>query len=265
MTPRLDSRFVEAYWRDGYRVFDRPVFSQDKFDGLSALFEELHAMPLEEKRRRAAASTFRTDWEDASLQGLNMCHLWEQRLLEWLLDDEVIDLVTCILGPDVALFSSHFICKDPADNIATPWHDDRFYWKPLVEPMDAIVTVWLALDDSDVENGCMWVVRGSHEDPMIDETEAYDPERNLFSTALPEDKIDASKAVPVEVPRACCSLHDARLIHGAQGNTSPRRRCGYTMRYFSTALKLLKPVQEHPTWLARGRDRAGNRYVNGPG
>ena len=52
------------------------------------------------------------------------------------------------------------------------------------------------------------------------------------------------------------------FIHGAKGNKSRKRRCSYTMRYFSTELKLLMPVKQHPTWLVRGKDIAGNSYVN---
>ena len=60
-----------------------------------------------------------------------------------------------------------------------------------------------------------------------------------------------------------CSLHEARIIHGAAANTSERRRAGYTMRYFPTTIRIDAdhPMNRgHRIWLARGRDRAGNTY-----
>ena len=39
-------------------------------------------------------------------------HFEDRRLLDYLLAPEVLDLVECIIGPDILLWSSHFICKD---------------------------------------------------------------------------------------------------------------------------------------------------------
>lgn len=59
------------------------------------------------------------------------------------------------------------------------------------------------------------------------------------------------------------SLHDGRIVHGAPANTSERRRADYTMRYLSADIRVLPEANPgHRLWLARGRDRAGNTYVN---
>jgi ectoine hydroxylase-related dioxygenase (phytanoyl-CoA dioxygenase family) len=261
MTTRLTTDEVSNYHERGYHIYREQVMSTDTFAGLTALFEALNNMPLQERRGKAKNARFQVQQDDRNLEALNMCHLWEPRLMEWLLDDDVLDLVEGIIGPDIALFSSHFICKQPTDNVITPWHDDRFYWRPLIEPMDRIVTVWLAIDDSTEENGCMRVIPGTHLDDPDYEFQDYDGDTSIFLEALKEGTVDDSSAVSLEIQRGQCSLHDARIVHGAEGNTSPKRRCGYTMRYFSTALKMLKPLEEHPVWLARGRDIAGNDYV----
>ena len=191
-----------------------------------------------------------------------MCHLWEPRLLDWLLDDEVLDLVECLIGPDIGLFSSHFICKLPGDGVITPWHDDRFYWRTLIQPMDKIVTVWLALDDTMLENGCMHVVPGSHLTEQKPGFGEYDPDKSLFPRAFEQGAVDETSAVPMTLARGECSLHDGRITHGAKANTGSTRRCGYTMRYFSTSLKLQVDPPEHHCWQARGRNLAGNPFVN---
>ena len=59
------------------------------------------------------------------------------------------------------------------------------------------------------------------------------------------------------------SLHDGRIIHGSQPNTSSLRRCGYTMRYMPTSVKLSETAQQYQhIYLARGRDLAGNPYAD---
>src|SRR5437868_6081910 len=97
----------------------------------------------------------------------------------------VLDSVEAVLGPDIMLLATHFFCKYPAadgrrqaedgsDQPATTacrlpptvsperyvaWHQDVTYWG-LEPPLS--VTAWYAVDDSDVENGCMRVIPGTH-------------------------------------------------------------------------------------------------------
>ena len=54
-------------------------------------------------------------------------HFGDRRLLDYLLAPTVLDLVECIIGPNIVLWSSHFISKDPYIGRATPWHEDSTY------------------------------------------------------------------------------------------------------------------------------------------
>ncbi|MDG0810724.1 phytanoyl-CoA dioxygenase family protein [Cohnella rhizosphaerae] len=178
-----------------------------------------------------------------------------------MLSDEVLDLIEPIIGPNIGLWSSHFICKDPYVGRATPWHEDSAYWNGRLSSFDKIVTVWLAIDRSNRENGCMRVIPGTHRGGFS-EYEDIDTERNVFPTQI-KGELDENKAVYFELEPGECSLHDSRIIHGAAPNTSPYRRCGYTMRYFSTEARVIP--ERNPgfkIWLARGKDIAGSPFVN---
>ena len=62
-----------------------------------------------------------------------------------------------------------------------------------------------------------------------------------------------------------CSLHEGRILHGAKANTSPMRRAGYTMRYFPLTSEVFSENPRnagHKIWLARGIDRANNKFEN---
>ena len=69
-------------------------------------------------------------------------------------DDRLLDIAQQFIGPNIALFASHYISKPAFDGQPVLWHQDAEYW-PL-EPMD-VVTLWLSVDDSLPENGCMRV------------------------------------------------------------------------------------------------------------
>jgi ectoine hydroxylase-related dioxygenase (phytanoyl-CoA dioxygenase family) len=234
---------VQYYHENGYLLSKKQLFASDKLQKLQKIFEE----QLELKGNKLSDE-------------LDTPHFRDERLLEFLLADEVLDVVEPLIGPNIALFSSHFICKDPFVGRATPWHEDSAYWKPRFDRLDKIVTIWLALDKSSKENGCMRVIPGTHRNGFS-EYEPVDRKTNTFRSQI--KNVDDSGAVYFELEQGEISLHDARIIHGATANTSPMRRCGYTMRYFSTELHLKHEVRpDFKIWLARGKDLGNNIYAN---
>lgn len=237
---------LAAYHAEGYHLHRAPLFAPARQARLAAIFEE----HLASKGARLSDE-------------LDTPHFRDPRLLEFLLADEVLDLVEPILGPDIALWSSHFICKEAHTGRATPWHEDSSYWKSRVDGFNQIVTVWLAIDRSTKENGCMRVIPGTHRNGFS-QYEEVDGASNTFTTQVKD--VAEDRAVYFELEQGHCSLHDSRIIHGAAANTSPLRRCGYTMRYFSTNIKVMQETdhkgEPFDVWLARGRDLAGNRYAN---
>ncbi|WP_245599888.1 phytanoyl-CoA dioxygenase family protein [Paenibacillus harenae] len=242
-TVNLSTAEVEHYERYGYTLYKKQLFSQDKMTELSNIFEE----QWEQVGRRLNSE-------------LDTPHFRDERLLKFLLSDEVLDLVEPIIGANIGLWSSHFICKEPLIGKQTPWHEDSAYWNGRLDRFDKIVTVWLAIDRSSKENGCMRVIPGTHNNGFS-EYDQVDGNENIFETEI--RKVDDSKAVYFELEPGECSLHDSRIIHGAAPNKSPLRRCGYTMRYFSTEAKVIEEKNaNHKIWLARGKDLAGNRFVN---
>lgn len=235
---------VAFYRTEGYYLHKKPLFSPARLAELTAIFED----QLAQKGAKLSDE-------------LDTPHFRDERLLSFLLSDEVLDLIEPIIGPNIGLWSSHFICKDPYVGRATPWHEDSAYWNGRLSSFDKIVTVWLAIDRSNRENGCMRVIPGTHRGGFS-EYEDIDTERNVFPTQI-KGELDENKAVYFELEPGECSLHDSRIIHGAAPNTSPYRRCGYTMRYFSTEARVIP--ERNPgfkIWLARGKDIAGSPFVN---
>lgn len=243
---RLSPADVAFYRENGYLLPGQPVFSDEAFARLKALFEE-HLEGRGAKRS----------------DELDVPHFQDERLLDFLLDDAVLDLVEPLIGPDIGLFSSHFISKEPRTGRATPWHEDSAYWEGKFDRLDQVVTVWLALERSDRANGCMKVIPGTHTGGFSD-YEAVDDEAHTFGEAIQPEQVDEDEAMYFELAPNTCSLHDARIIHGAEANTSDRRRPGYTMRYFSQQMRFQPESSPgHKLWHARGENVAGNPVVNG--
>lgn len=169
-------------------------------------------------------------------------------------DSRLLDLVEPVLGPNIALFASHYICKPGGDGQPVLWHQDGSYW-PL-EPME-VVSAWLAVDASTRENGCMRVIPGSHKGPML--THRKHDKEAVLGTEISAAEVDASRAVDVELPAGGVSLHHSMLIHGSNPNRSPKRRCGLTIRYIPTTTRITRPNWK--SFVLRGQPVAGvNEY-----
>jgi len=194
---------------------------------------------------------------------MDVPHFAHPELFKWLFDGQVLDLVEPILGPDIALFSSHFICKPKGNGKRVPWHEDSNYWKDMLDPME-VCTVWLAIDPSNLENGCMKVIPRTHVTGRqgFSDYDPVDPVKNVFGSEIRKAQRDESRAVACILEPGEASLHDGRIIHGSEANASNLRRCGYTMRYISTRTRFNdeKYTGIHHIYRARGRDHAGNRY-----
>ena len=242
-TETLSDADVQYYRDNGYFLYRKQLYTPEKLAKLTAIFEE----HLAEKGSKLSDE-------------LDTPHFRDPRLMEFLLGDEALDLVEPLLGPNIGLFSSHFICKDPFTGRGTPWHEDSGYWNGRFTRYDKIITIWLALDPSNKENGCMRVIPGTQVNGFSS-YEQVDGKTNTFHLQIPD--VDESKAAYFELARGESSLHDSRIIHGATPNTSPHRRCGYTMRYFATDAHF--NVDNNPDfsiWLARGKDLGDNPFVN---
>lgn len=242
---RLDTTAVRYYQDHGYYLFHQPVFAPPKFQALCTRFEQI----------LAGRGGKRMDELDTP-------HFHHPDLLDFLMDDAVLDLVEPVLGPDFGLWSSHFICKEPLIGRATPWHEDSSYWQGRFDRFDGIVTIWLAIDKVDAENGAMQVIPDTHRNGFS-EYENVGKENNLFGTRVKD--VDESKAVVFSLQPNECSLHDSRIIHGAEANRSPRRRAGYTMRYFSQHMRLIRDFpanQGFRIWHCRGQNPHNNPVEN---
>jgi len=237
---RLTEAEIAQYREEGYCLPQGRVFSDEKFQRLFDHFEEkLAAWP-----------------KDQRPEAMDTPHFADPALNEWALAPEVVDLVEPLLGPDIILFSTHFICKPTGDGRRVPWHEDSAYWRKLLEPME-VATVWLALDPSTVKNGCMYVIPRSHNTGKMgfSDYEGVDTSKSVFDTEIISTQRKDELAVPCELRPNHCSLHDARTQHGSPPNTSDIRRCGWTLRFIPATSRLNPEYQDRQLmYLARGRN-----------
>ena len=192
--------------------------------------------------------------------------------LELARDPEIVELVSGVLGDDIILWGCHVFCKPAAEGYETPWHQDGHYWP--IRPL-ANCTVWVALEESTTENGCLRVIPRSHAGKQLHVHLHEDRTDLTLNQRLANDRFDESSAVDLQLQPGEMSLHDVYMIHGAEANRSTRRRTGVALRYMpSTSVfeRQLRPVDgksgvpvdfaRRPLWLVRGVDRSGRNDLD---
>lgn len=195
--------------------------------------------------------------------------------LEFARDETILDMVSQVIGNDIALWNMSFFAKPAQLGSKTPWHQDGEYW--AMRPL-ATCTVWLAVDDSTPENGCLRVIPGSHKGNRLRRHQTNNEAGLALNQELLPTEFDESKAVDLVMEAGQVSLHDVYLAHGSEPNLSAQSRRGMTMRFMPTSAHYdrdiekqqnkqspypwateaeLKRVQQLPIFLMRGIDRCG--------
>ncbi len=209
----LSEQEQASYERDGYAVA-RGLFTPEE---VVALRE--HYMGLR------AAGTYPGDFGGVDLTSTDplkkfprMIHMhrFDETSLRWLLDSRINTCLTALLGREPYAVQTMLYFKPPGAR-GQALHQDQFYLK--VQP-GTCMAAWLALDRCDEENGCMRVVPGSHNLPVLC-TQAADTKVSFtdVTVPLPPD----AEAQPVVMEAGDVLFFNGSLIHGSYPNTSAYR------------------------------------------
>ncbi len=126
-----------------------------------------------------------------------------------------------LLDAPVRFWHDQLFCKPAHHGGVVAWHQDYSYWT-RTQPM-AHLTCWIALDDSTVDNGCLYYVPGSHKWDLLPVT-GLAGDMNEIMTVLNEEQKQAFRPVPIELKRGQCSFHHPLTVHGSYENRSERPR-----------------------------------------
>ncbi|MDE0401112.1 MAG: phytanoyl-CoA dioxygenase family protein [Candidatus Poribacteria bacterium] len=137
-------------------------------------------------------------------------------------DSRLTDPVVDLIGPNILGLNNLYIWKPPKIGLGFPWHQDKWYFNRNYKTEKTAGT-WTAIDASKKENGCLYVIPGSHKDGVLEHEDIEGSQQNEFKRARRAKDEDG---VAVEVPPGSVIFFDNRLLHKSMDNHSNRfRRC----------------------------------------
>ena len=232
---------VTEVWKHQGYLTDLTIFSSHEIQKYRELFDEME----------------KSEGQETAEIGFHNRHFESEFIWRLSTSPKILGHVQSLIGSNVLLLGTHFFCKYPVDNIDhfVAWHQDVTYWG--LKPPEAY-TAWIAVDDSDVENGCMRVIPGSHK-KGLKEHSTSESEGNLLSInqEIPKEEIIAEEAFDLSLKAGQISIHDGHLIHSSRPNHSQRRRCGLTVRFIKPEVRQIELNSTESNWnpvLVRGQD-----------
>jgi len=229
------------YERDGY-VVRTGVFGADEVAAMIEASEALVADLVRDRvgrRLRAGSYVFEPDllqgvivkWEGDSdvVHGIEPVAHLSPELDRWAHDDRLVGpMRAMVVVPEQTPSTEKLNLKRPRHGGPNPLHQDYPYWRDVTDDPSRVATTIVYLDDSSVENGCTWVVPGSHRSGMWRTRTDLDVfgGNEVDSSAYPD--IDP---VPVELEAGSTVSFGSLLVHQSTANTSDRDRRALLFSY----------------------------------
>ena len=229
----LSSAQIQQYKDDGY-VAPLDVLSKDE------ALEIREEIELIEKK-----------WPD-ELKGLgrNYIHLISHIFDKVSHNPKILDAVESIIGKDILICGTTLFVKNPKEKGFVSFHQDAKYIG--LEPHNW-VTAWIAVTDTNEENGCMRMWSGSHKHELKYHNQKFD-ENNLLTRGQTIENVPYNETTPVILKSGQMSLHHPTIVHGSGLNKSNDRRIGFVIQsYIGTNVNQV--LGKMYVQQARGEDR----------
>jgi len=181
--------------------------------------------------------------------GRNYVHLISPVFDKVCHNPKILDAVESIIGKNILVCGTTLFVKNADENEFVSFHQDAKYIG--LKPYNW-VTAWIAVTDSNEENGCMRMWSGSHKNNIKHHNQKFD-ENNLLTRGQTVENVPINKTVPVVLKAGEMSLHHPTIVHGSGLNKSKNRRIGFVIQsYIGTNVKQF--LGKMYVQLARGKD-----------
>jgi phytanoyl-CoA hydroxylase len=226
MNTALNESQISHYREDGYVKIDQFLSPAEVAELKAAVLEA--AGLIGKKTVADIGADFQPEPESYySKVFIQKINLWRinPTVKKYMLNPELGKMICRLAGvPGYRIWHDQTLIKDPFAN-PTAFHLDNPYWS--YSSRDAI-SIWIALEDATLENGCMWFQPGTQKIARFDNAGIGENMSALFKVYPEMAKVDP---VPIPMKAGDCSFHNGLLSHGAGPNMTRKRRIAMTAGY----------------------------------
>lgn len=231
---RVSAAERERFQRDGY-VHLEGVLSDDELAVIEATYARFlrREIAVPGKDLCDMSGDYTRAFEQYSIVNVMLPRRYHPAWQGNLYEQRAASIAAELHGPGMVLDYDQLLAKRPFKSDAVfEWHQDQAYWP--VFPDSRTATVWLAVDDSTLANGCMRFVPGSHRG-SIRPHRPLKSDRGESHTLLTDVDPAHDQIRPVPIRRGDVTVHDERVLHGSGGNSTSGWRRAYVVAFRAAA------------------------------
>ncbi len=162
--------------------------------------------------------------------------------------------------PQVRMWHDQVFYKPPRHPGVVAWHQDYSYWTRATPPRH--ITVWIGLDDSTIESGCVHFIPKSHRWALLPKLSLLKDMDQIRDILTPE-QMEAFKPTPMVLKAGECSFHHCYTIHGSYANRADHPRRAIVLNFMHPETRSsdgTRPLLEHTPIVPEGEIIQGDHY-----
>lgn len=214
---RLSEAELAAFRENGYHSYGRILTDE----GLREMRRQSMVVWTAEK---GAFDPNKTWLENALIVDI---HHQAPIVRDYYFEGPLVDVAEQIIGPNIKGATSQLTFKMKGNAKPFPWHQDNGYGE--LDPYNAISCL-TALDDTDQENGCLWLIPGSNKKGQLDHEQKQKALETRYKGEL-KAQADESGAIPMPMKAGECLFFSCWTLHKSEANYSDRDRRILFLRY----------------------------------
>jgi ectoine hydroxylase len=248
----------DQYAEDGFFYRER-VFSDVEIEDLRQAAEHVHkqildaaesdeAPPIDrvdnQRYQMLRGSTVKWEWRDdlRAVRSMEPAHHLDPRFDALIDDPRIWGPCRAIVGcEELSLFSDKLNVKRPG-GAPFPWHQEGPYWAHGAEQLESIVSVLIYLDDASIENGCLWVIPGSHKHGALEGLK----NRGVLGALYTDVDLVEGEAFATALPAGSVLWFHRDIVHGSQSNRSDSNRRVFVLAYQPAGLHRWRMDKKRP-------------------
>ena len=231
MNTEITPSQVEFYQENGYIIIEDFLTPSELEEWRSTITEAVAERKDQKIPGRAGKigedDGINADTEYQSKVFDQLINLWQtsDKVKQIMLDPRIGEMAARLAQVEgIRIWHDQALFKRPWGN-PTSWHLDTPFWSFSDR---RALSIWVALDDSTLENGCLFFMPGSHHSTTLENAGIG---RNMDSIFSVYPQFKTSKTVAAPMKAGSCSFHNGLLIHGAHANMTPGPRRAMTCAY----------------------------------
>ena len=233
-----ENKIINDYIENGCVVVEDIISNSENFNIISEL-KKINKGDYKCNEIKPTLQYFSDESLISRYMYIGQPHVLSEKVHSFIFHNNITKILDRIVGVNVPFWDGSYKCvqtmfvtKKPGSN-GSPWHQDEH---PIPTRDRSLVGVWLALEDTTVENSCLWYIPNSHKKGIIYERyEHNEPDVDSMPIAR---GFDISSQMPIEMRSNSALFFSGYLLHSSKKNFSDSYRPALTLHYCTSSTLL---------------------------